>query len=123
VDSLVLTEDHFFTFLVRICADRDRIPYIIRDALSSTSLMFVGYSLYDWEFRVLMHGLVNNLSRRRRFKHVAAQLEPAERGTTDTTAVQTFLQQYFQDADINVYWGSPAQFVAELREHWEQRRL
>ncbi len=121
VDSLVLTEDHFFTFLVRICAERDRIPYVIRDALSSTSLMFVGYSLHDWEFRVLMHGLVNNLSQRLKFNHVAVQLEPADREVAHTTAVQTFLQQYFRDAAINVYWGSPAQFAAELREHWQGR--
>ena len=121
VDSLVLTEDHFFTFLVRICAERDRIPYVIRDALSSTSLMFIGYSLYDWEFRVLMHGLVNNLSQRLKFNHVAVQLEPADRGAAGTAAVQTFLQQYFRDAAINVYWGSPAQFAAELREHWQGR--
>jgi hypothetical protein len=118
VDSLVLTEDHFFSFLVRICAERDRIPYAIRDAMCSTSLMFVGYSLHDWEFRVLLHGLVRNLSQRRRFKHVAVQLEPHQMGTADPGAVKTFLQQYFQDADINVYWGSTAQFAAELREYW-----
>jgi hypothetical protein len=118
VDSLVLTEDHFFSFLVRICAERDRIPYWIRDAMCSSSLMFVGYSLHDWEFRVLLHGLVRNLSQRRRFKHVAVQLEPHEMGAADPGAVKTFLQQYFQDADINVYWGNTAQFAAELREYW-----
>jgi hypothetical protein len=118
VDSLVLTEDHFFSFLVRICAERDRIPYSIRDAMCSTSLMFVGFSLHDWEFRVLLHGLVRNLSQRRRFKHVAVQLEPHEMGAADPGAVKTFLQQYFQEADINVYWGSTAQFAAELREYW-----
>jgi hypothetical protein len=66
-DSLVIAEDHYFTFLVRTAAERDRIPYVIRDALSSTSLMFVGYSLHDWEFRVLMHGLVKTRQRCRRF--------------------------------------------------------
>jgi hypothetical protein len=121
VDSLVITEDHFFSFLVRTLAEQDRIPYVVRDALSSTSLMFVGYSLYDWEFRVLMHGLVNNLSQRRKFKHVTVQLEPADAGTADTAAVQTFLHEYFRDVDTNVYWGSTAQFMAELREHWEGR--
>jgi hypothetical protein len=121
VDSLVITEDHFFSFLVRTLAERDRIPYIVRDAFSSTSLMFVGYSLYDLEFRVLMHGLVNNLSQRRKFKHVTVQLEPEHVGTADTVAVQTFLHEYFRDADTNVYWGSTAQFMAELREYWEGR--
>lgn len=64
--------------------------------------------------------------RRRRFKHVAVQLEQDSLGQTDagsvTGAVQTFLEQYFQDAEINVFWGSVQQFVAELRERWEERR-
>lgn len=47
------------------------------------------------------------------------QLEMAGASEEETTAVQTFLQQYFQEADINIYWGTPAQFVAELREQME----
>jgi len=119
VNSLVLAEDDYLAFLVRVAAERDRIPNTIREALSSSTLMFVGYSLYDWEFRALMHGLVASLNQRLRFKHVAVQLEFEEAGEADTTAIQTFLHQYFQDADINVFWGSPAQFAAELREHWK----
>jgi hypothetical protein len=121
-NSPVLSEGDYMNFLVRVVAERDRIPNTIREALSSSTLMFVEYSIYDWEFRVLMHGLVSGLNQRLRFKHVAVQLEFDEAKTADTAAVQTFLQQYFQDADINVFWGSTAQFVAELREHWEARQ-
>jgi len=122
VNSLVLSEDDYMDFLVRVVAERDRIPNTVREALSSSALMFIGYSLYDWEFRVLMHGLVASLDRRLRFKHVTVQLEFEEAGTADTATVQTFLEQHFQDVDINVFWGSPVQFIAELREHWEARR-
>ncbi len=120
--SLVLTEDNYMNFLVRVAADQDRVPNVIRAALSNSMLMFVGYSLYDWEFRVLMHWLVANLKQQKgrgmKFNHVSVQLEFAEAATTDTAAVQTFLEQYFRDADINVFWGSSAQFIAELRERW-----
>ena len=61
------------------------------------------------------------MDRRRRFKHVAVQLEVDQDKSGEVDAVQTFLQQYFQDADINVFWGSTAQFIAELREQWEAR--
>lgn len=118
-DSLVITEDDYFNFLVRTASERDRIPNLIREALSSTSLMFVGYSLYDWEFRVLMHGLVASRDTRRKFKHVAVQLDLSDSSAGDAAAVQSFLQQYFLEADINVYWGSMEQFIAELREQWE----
>jgi hypothetical protein len=117
INSLVLTEDDYLHFLTRIAAERDRIPNTIREALSASSLMFVGYSLYDWEFRVLMHGLVANLDQRLGFKHVAVQLELGE--VKDPKTVRDFLERYFQEADINVLLGSTAQFVAELREHWE----
>ena len=119
VDSLVLTEDHYLDFLVRTSAEMERIPPSIWAALANSSLMFVGYSLDDWEFRVIMRGLVATRQQRRRFKHVAVQLELGEMGTDDTEAVQSFLQDRFQDAEINVFWGSLEQFIAELREQWE----
>ena len=119
LDSLIVSEDDYFSFLVRTAAERDRIPNVIRGALSSSSLLFLGYGLYDLEFRVLLHGLVARLDQRRKFKHVAVQLELKDVGDADVNAVQSFLQQYFQDANINVFWGTTAQFIAELREQWE----
>ena len=113
--SLVLTENDYLDFLVRI-SDMN-IPQYILGALASSSLLFLGYNLHDWEFKVIMRGLLEPLTQRLRLNHVAVQLE--DTGDTDAGAVQNFLERYFQDADINVYWGSPAQFVAELREHWE----
>lgn len=121
-DSLVLTEDNYLDYLVRVSAELDRIPAYIRGAMANSSLLFVGYSLTDWEFRVIMRGLVSTVDQRRRFKHVAVQLEFEDAATADTTAVQSFLQQYFQDAEINVFWGTTQQFVAELRAEWEKVR-
>lgn len=118
-DSLVLTQDHYLDYLVQVSAAMERIPHYVWAALANSSLMFLGFSLDDWEFRVLARGLVATREQRRRFKHVAVQLELADADATDTAAVQTFLQQYFQDAEINVFWGNVQQFVAELREQWE----
>jgi hypothetical protein len=118
-DSLVLTEDNYLDFLVRVSAESERIPAPIWAALANSSLMFLGYSIYDWEFRAIMRGLVATRQQRRNFKHVAVQLEIGEVKPTDMAAVQSFLQEYFQDAEINVYWGSMEQFVAELRQEWE----
>jgi hypothetical protein len=119
-NSLVLTEDHYCNFLVQVPAQQ-RIPYTLREALEIRTLLFIGYGLYDWEFRVLMHALVATLRKPFEIEHVAVQFEFEEAREADKQAVQTFLQQYFKDADINVFWGSAVQFVAELREHWEAR--
>lgn len=118
-ESLVLTADHYLDFLVKVSAEMERIPTYIRGALANSTLLFIGYSLYDWEFRVILRGLVATLNQRRRFKHVAVQLDHASGDVEDIEAVQHFLRQYFQDAEINVFWGSTRQFTAELRERWE----
>ena len=115
----MLTADHYLDFLVKVSAEMERIPTYIRGALANSTLLFIGYSLYDWEFRVILRGLVATLNQRRRFKHVAVQLDHASGDVEDIEAVQHFLRQYFQDAEINVFWGSTRQFTAELRERWE----
>jgi len=118
-ESLVLTADHYLDFLVKVSAEMERIPTYIRGALANSTLLFIGYSLYDWEFRVILRGLVATLNQRRRFKHVAVQLDSASGDFKDVDAVQHFLRQYFQNAEINVFWGNTRQFTAELRERWE----
>jgi hypothetical protein len=47
------------------------------------------------------------------------QLELIGIKESDVADVQAFLQQYLQNANINIFWGSTAQFMAELREQWE----
>ncbi len=118
-ESLVLTADHYLDFLVKVSAEMERIPTYLRGALANSTLLFIGYSLYDWEFRVILRGLVATLNQRRRFKHVAVQLDRANGDAESIDAVQHFLRQYFQDAEINVFWGTTRQFTAELRERWE----
>lgn len=122
VDSLVLTEDQYLDFLVQTAAEMERVPAFIRGALASSTLLFLGYSLYDWEFRVVLRGLVATLNQRHRFKHVAVQLDVEGDEVENLEAVQHFLSQYFQDAEINVFWGETHQFMAELRERWEAQR-
>ncbi len=118
-DSVELTEDNYFDWLVKISAEPERVPPVIQAAMTNTSLMFLGYSMHDIEFRVIMRGLVATRGQRRNFKHVAVQLDVDDVKVENIESVQTFLQQYFQDAEINVYWGSTEQFISELKEQWD----
>lgn len=119
VDSLALAEDDYLDFLVQISAEMERIPSYVWAALTNNTLMFLGFSLRDWGFRVILRGLVATRQRRRRIRHVGVQLEPSDIDKDGIEAAQSFLQQYFQEAEINVYSGSMEQFMAELREQWE----
>lgn len=117
MQSLVVSEDHYLDFLSNVLTRKDRIPYAIRGPLAESALMFVGFTLHDWEFRVVMRGLVKTLDFKFGYNHVAVQLENVSEASEE--AARSFLQQYFQRAQINVFWGNPGQFIAELREQWE----
>ena len=117
--SLVITEDNYLDYVIKV-SEKGRLPDYIRGVLASTSLMFIGYSLNDWDFRVLMRGLIATVNRRLDFQDVAVQLENTSEA--DAAAVQDYLRKYFERANINVFWGGSAQFIAELREQWEASR-
>jgi hypothetical protein len=65
LESMVLTENDYLQFLVELSEDRSErlLPPAVRDALATTSLLFVGYSLSDWDFRVLFRGVMGSLGR------------------------------------------------------------
>ena len=60
--SMVLTEGDYLDFLIRLTSDQALLPPAVRTALAGTSLLFVGYSLTDWNFRVLFRGLIGSLA-------------------------------------------------------------
>jgi hypothetical protein len=57
-NSLVLTEDDYLDFLVNMSKDIAHfLPPRIQEAITVSSILFVGYSLTDPDFRVLFRGL------------------------------------------------------------------
>jgi SIR2-like domain len=107
--SLVLTEDDHLEFLIAISQDADPIPVArVREALTRSSLLLLGYDLQSWEFRTLFWGLIKP---RQRWKQGVSvlhlQLEPCE-------AEQQYLQTYLGKADFKVFWGSIHEYTREL---------
>jgi hypothetical protein len=117
VESLVLTEDDYFDFLVNV--DRIGIPPLIQEALSATSLLFIGYRLADWNFRVLFRGFVELTQSSDRRLSVTVQLPPTKSPRLREQA-KHYLSRYFDKKEIVVYWGSAQKFLSELREHWSE---
>jgi hypothetical protein len=56
--SLVLTEDDYLDFLVGVSQNWETLPPPVTQALSTSSLMLLGYSLRDWDFRTVFRGLI-----------------------------------------------------------------
>ena len=120
--SMVMSEDDYFQFLISVSKDPELIPKRIQQAITGTSLMLLGYSLEDWDFRILFHFLAGYLKNSTSRTHVAVQLSPS--ATTDDLKqrAQAFFDKYFESKspDIRVSWETTPRFVAMLRDGWQK---
>ena len=109
-DSLVLTEDDYLKFLVatsqNIGRETDPVHKRIRQAMSDSSLMLLGYSLRDWDLRSLFWGLIAPRTRPLT-SAISIQLEPTE-------IEKLYLQKYLDSFDFKVYWGDIRAYMQEL---------
>jgi len=125
--SLVATEDDYLEFVYNIAksgamtktVDRswEMLPPWIMRAISNHCLMFLGYSLLDWSFRVIFRWLVLSLRQTQTRLKVAVQLSPFTDQATNERA-QTYLRDYFHNVfDVTVFWGGANQFISEVQRH------
>jgi hypothetical protein len=129
-DSLVVTEDDYLEFIYNVArsgsmaktVDRswEILPPAIIKAISSTCLIFIGYRLADWNFRIIFRWLVLSLRRTQTRLKVAVQLSPSQ-DSEFPEAAQKYLNTYFHDLfDVVIYWGTAQQFISDLRNHVER---
>jgi SIR2-like domain len=119
-DSLVLTEDDYFDYLIGVTTNKDLIPIAVRQALADTALLFLGFRMDDWNFRVLFRSIMSQegRSRRRKYAHIAGQILPEEGRFLEPERARRYLDSYFQDVDISIYWGSVEDFTKDLLAQW-----
>lgn len=124
-DSMVLTEDDYFEFLMGFTANKKRTPPVIPPAvlraLTDTALLILGFSLDDWAFRALFRTVMiqPGSARRGRYSHVGIQLEHDDARNLNPRRARAYLQKYFGQAQINLYWGKPEDFLRELAQRWQ----
>ena len=126
IDSIVLTEDDYFDFLIGVTYNQQQLPSDLRRALTDTSLLFLGFQMDDWSFRVLLRYIRSLQGGRRRDRdervHVAVQIEPEAGRIQDPLGAYDYLRDYFsKTSEISVYWGSAQDFIRELKERWGSR--
>jgi hypothetical protein len=124
-DSLVVTEDDYFEFLISVSRDKDLIPPRIEQAMVGSSLLLLGYRLDDWDFRVMFHLLATYLERSTSRTHVAVQIAQVKDEEPEDVRkkAQDYLSLYFEkykNLYIRIYWGSCQDFLEELGSRWAQ---
>jgi hypothetical protein len=125
-ESAVVTEDDYFDFLINISREKKLLTHYVDRAMGG-ALLFLGYTLSDWDFLVLFRLFAEQL-RNSGSTHIAVQLEPsnapggplqnAQNEQNEQNAIN-YLNSYFGYAKIKVYWGSCQQFCHDLRTRWE----
>ena len=119
--SLVLTEDNYFDFLIGATRNRDLIPQPVKTALSDSALLFLGFRLEDWSFRVLYRSLMSAQGGKRlkRYANIAGQILPEESQFLAPQGAARYLESYFQGSNISIFWGSVDDFTSELSRRWQ----
>jgi hypothetical protein len=115
-DSLVITEDDYFDFLIGATKKNDLIPAAVRKRLADSALLFLGFEMGGWDFRVLLRSIMTLPGwGRQDFAHAGVQIDPEEGRIYDVAGARKYLESYFEDAEISIYWGSPDDFARDLR--------
>ena len=121
-ESVVVAEDDFFDYLIGVTGNKDLIPPVVRRARTDSALLFLGFQLDDWDFRVLFRSIMGQegRTRRKRYAHVAAQIDPEEERILEPGRARKYLESYFEDADVSIYWGDAVEFLQEMWRRWSE---
>ncbi|MFG6194842.1 SIR2 family protein [Nonomuraea sp. JJY05] len=117
--SIVLIEDDYLDFLVRLAQDGRHtnassasprgghpmtlLPFPVRTALRTKALLFIGYGLRDWTFHVMFRTLLHGLPGTMRREHTSVQLNPDDHSAEE----RQYLERYFQAQSIRILWETP----------------
>lgn len=122
----LLSEEDYFDFLLGFGAEETRrrqLPTEVMAALAGNGLLFLGFRLDDWSFRVLIHAIRRIAgSVRNTYTNVAVQIDPVARGAIAPERIKYFIHQHLQDLVVKIFWGTADQFVAELDRQWTARK-
>ncbi len=123
--SLVLTEDDYIDYLVRLAHETQErsakpqfeiLPNYVYSSLRNKPLLFIGYSLRDWTFLVLFRTLLRGIPENERRKHVSVQVDPGE---GNQPRARAYLEKYFRAQSVQIFWESASDFAEKLQIRME----
>jgi hypothetical protein len=96
-DTFVITEEDYVAFLGRMASGDSVIPADLVSLMQSRRLLFLGYGLRDWNFRVLLDRLTRIRAQPVRSYAITYDIDLAESRLWDQRDVQVFA------ADLNEF--------------------
>jgi hypothetical protein len=120
-ETWLLTEDDFFDYTIRV-SEFNLMPPVVSEALTGGSLLFLGFPLHDWKFRILLRMILSKRGHAKldQYNHVGVQVSPEEHTFADAARAVRYLELYFRKTkNINIYWGTAADFLQDLRKQMQ----
>lgn len=128
--SLVLSEDDYFDYLISFIRSMPRrVSNNVNQALTDASLLFLGFRLFRWDFRIIFRSLLSQShgsAMLDEYPHVAAQLSPNEGAFLNPQAARFYLTDYYKGANpekinLDIYWGETSDFLLKLSQEWSAK--
>jgi SIR2-like domain len=99
-DSFVITEDNYIDYLTRTDIS-SLVPMTLAAKLKTSHILFLGYSMRDWNLRAIFHRIWQE--RKRGYKSWAIQLDP-----------EPIEQAFWQRRGVDILNVGLEEYVAEL---------
>jgi hypothetical protein len=114
-DSYVITEDNYIDYLTR--ADiATRIPVTLRDRLEESHMLFLGYSLRDWNLRVILNRIWGQ--RRLDLRSWAVQREQSSARLSEIER-----QLWRERGEVELHYVELDEYVKSLRAQLDEAPL
>jgi hypothetical protein len=107
-DSFVITEEDYVEFLSRLSSPVGAVPSVFLDYCRERSFLFLGYSLRDWNLRVVLRNLATQVANRER------EALPSWAIDKYPSALERIL---WNRRNVNIYEMSVEEFVAKMQEN------
>jgi DNA-directed RNA polymerase subunit RPC12/RpoP len=104
-DSYVITEDHYIDYLTRTDIS-NLVPVTLAAKLRRSHFLFLGYSLRDWNLRVILHRIWGE--QKLTWKSWAIQLDP-----------HPIDQEFWRKRDVDIFDVRLEHYVAALSERMQ----
>lgn len=91
-ETIVITEDDYIEFLTRLDSREKGIPDYFTSKFATHTLLFLGYSLEDWNFRVLFKGTIEKL-----LKYYAHTSYAVQKDVPD------YIEDFWSKKDVEIF--------------------
>lgn len=108
-DSYVITEDHYIDYLTRSDIS-SLVPVTLAEKLKSSNFLFLGYSLRDWNLRVILHRIWMEQQQNANYKSWAIQLKP-----------EKLEQKFWENRDVEIFHSNLDNYISDLQQQLEAR--